>query len=67
MRCTRCDVRMVAGHVGKESPLNLRFGPRDRKFFVWDYAGVVAHACPQCGSIQLALDPETLKSTIKKG
>jgi len=66
MKCARCDVRMVAGLVGKGRPLNLRFVPRDRKFFVWDYADVAAHACPQCGSIQLSVDPEALKSAIKK-
>jgi hypothetical protein len=67
MKCSRCDVQMVDGLVGKERPLHLRFVPKDRKFFVWDYAGVVAYACPKCGGIQLAVDPEVLKATVKKG
>jgi hypothetical protein len=56
---------MVFGHVGKESPLNLRFVPKNRKCFVWDYAGVVAYACPRCGVIRLAVDPKVLKSSVR--
>jgi len=54
---------MVAGHVGKEPPLHLRFVPDDSKVFVWDYARVVAHACPLCGSVQFTVDPEALGLT----
>lgn len=67
MKCSCCDARMVEGRVGKGRPLNIRFVPRDHKLFVWDYADVVAHACPKCGRIQLAVDPEALNSTVKKG
>lgn len=67
MKCPCCKVRMVEGSVGKGRPLNLRFVPRDHKFFVWDYADVVAHACPRCGGIRLSVDPEVLNSTVKKG
>ena len=63
MRCPRCSAQMVEGHVGKGEPLNMRFVPDDTKFFVWDYARVVAHACPLCGGVQFAVDPNKLAVT----
>lgn len=65
MECSHCRVAMVEGIVGKEPPLNLRFVPKDHKVFVWDHAGVVAYACPKCGGIHLAVDPDALRANLK--
>jgi len=56
---------MVEGVVGKEPPLHLRFVPKNKTSVVSDYAGVVAHGCPQCGHVELSVDPERLRATIK--
>ena len=65
MNCPHCNVEMVAGHIGKEPPLHLRFVPGNPKALVVDFAGVCANACPQCGFVQLSLDPAVLRDTIK--
>jgi len=56
---------MVEGVIGKEQPFQLRFVPKDHKLFVWDYAGVIALACPQCGAVELRIEPATLEATRK--
>ena len=64
MRCSRCNAQMVEGHVGTWGPsLQLRFEPDDSAVFEWDCARIVAHACPLCGSVHFAVDPEALGLT----
>jgi len=67
MNCTKCETEMVRGRVGKGDPLHLRFVPDDHRAFVRDYAPVIAYACPECGSIQLATDPASLAGTMNAG
>ena len=65
MKCADCQVEMVEGVVGKEPPLHLRFVPKHKANVVSDYAGLVAHACPACGQVRLAVDPKRLRETTK--
>jgi hypothetical protein len=65
MNCSKCDAEMVDGFVGKDAPLHLRFVPSDHSAFVRDYARVMARACPECGCVQLATDPERLRRTLR--
>jgi len=66
MKCAKCGTEMIEGIIGKEAPFHLRFVPKDKPGVVLDYAGVAAHGCPQCGYVELSVDTERLRATIKE-
>jgi hypothetical protein len=65
MKCAKCETEMIEGVIGKESPLHLRFVPKDKPAVVSDYAGVTANGCPKCGYVELSVDAERLRSTTR--
>ncbi len=66
MECSKCNMEMINGIAGKQYPFHPRFIPDNHKLIIKDYPKLTLFACPECGTVQMKVDPEALKRTVRE-